>query len=112
MVYSLNKLRGRTQIKEDIKNEDDIKNENDVKNKDDLENEASLKNEDDLKNEDALSNEYDLKKQRRPQKKNPPPPTDIKPEMLSGAQTGNGIQHVAYDIRGIAHVHAYRKDDI
>ena len=38
--------------------------------------------------------------------------TDIKPEMLSGVQTGNGIQHVEYNIRGIAHVHAYRKDDI
>ena len=39
--------------------------------------------------------------------------TDIKPEMLSGVQTGNGIQHVEYDIRGIAHVHvhAYRKED-
>ena len=32
--------------------------------------------------------------------------TDIKPEMLSGVQTGNGIQHVEYDICGIAHMHA------
>ena len=38
--------------------------------------------------------------------------TDNKPEMLSGVQTGNEIQHVEYNIRGIAHVHAYRKDDI
>ena len=38
--------------------------------------------------------------------------TDTKPEMLSGVQTGNVIQHVEYNIRGIAHVHAYRKDDI
>ena len=38
--------------------------------------------------------------------------TDIKPEMLSGIQTGNKIQHDEYDIRGIAHVHAYRKWDI
>ena len=37
--------------------------------------------------------------------------TDIKLEMLSGVQTGNGIQHVEYNIRGIAHVHVYRKDD-
>ena len=32
--------------------------------------------------------------------------------MLSGIQTGNGIQHVEYNIGGIADVHAYRKDDI
>ena len=38
--------------------------------------------------------------------------TDIKPVMLSGVQTRNGIQHVEYDIRGIAHVHAYKRDDI
>ena len=38
--------------------------------------------------------------------------TDIKPEMLSGVQTGNGIQHVEYNIHGIAHVYTYRKDDI
>ena len=38
--------------------------------------------------------------------------TDIKPETLSAVQTRNGIQHVEYDIHGIAHVHAYRKDDI
>ena len=38
--------------------------------------------------------------------------TDIKMEVLSGVQTGNGIQHVEDNIRGIAHVHAYRKDDI
>ena len=34
--------------------------------------------------------------------------TDIKPEMLSGVQTRNGIQHIEYNARGIA----YRKDDI
>ena len=38
--------------------------------------------------------------------------TDIKPEMLPGAQTGNGIQHDEYNMRGITHVNAYRKDDI
>ena len=38
--------------------------------------------------------------------------TDIKPEMLSGVQTRNGLQCDAYNIRGIGHVQAYRKDDI
>ena len=38
--------------------------------------------------------------------------TDIKPEMLSGVQTENGIQHVEYNIRGISHVQTYRNDDI
>ena len=38
--------------------------------------------------------------------------TDIKPDMLSGVQTGNGIPHVRYNIRGIAHVRTNRKDDI
>ena len=36
--------------------------------------------------------------------------TDIKPEMLSGAQTGNGTPHDKYNIRGIAHVSTNRKD--
>ena len=38
--------------------------------------------------------------------------TDIKPEMLSGVQTRNGIQHVEHHICCIAHVHAYRKDNL
>ena len=38
--------------------------------------------------------------------------TDIKPEMLSGVQTGNGTPHDRYKIRGIAHVHTNRKDEI
>ena len=38
--------------------------------------------------------------------------TDIKPDMLSGVQTGNGIPHDRYNIRGIAHVRTNRKDDI
>ena len=37
--------------------------------------------------------------------------TDIKPDMLSGVQPGNGIPHDRYDIRGIAHVHTNTKDD-
>ena len=38
--------------------------------------------------------------------------TDIKPEMLSGVQTGNGTPHDKYNIRGIAHGRTNRKDDI
>ena len=38
--------------------------------------------------------------------------TDIKPEMLSGVQTGNGTAHEKYDIPGIAHACTSRKDDI
>ena len=38
--------------------------------------------------------------------------TDIKLEMLSGVQTGNGIPHDKYNIRGIAHARTNRKDDI
>ena len=40
--------------------------------------------------------------------------TDIKPEMLSGIQTGNETPHDKYNISGIAHAHVRknRKDDI
>ena len=38
--------------------------------------------------------------------------TVIKPEMLSGVQTGNGTPHDKYNIRSIAHVRTNRKDDI
>ena len=38
--------------------------------------------------------------------------TDVKPDVLSGVQTGNGIPHDRYDIRGIAHAPTNRKDDI
>ena len=38
--------------------------------------------------------------------------TDIKPDMLSGVQTRNGTPHDKYDILGIAHACASRKDDI
>ena len=37
--------------------------------------------------------------------------TDVKPEMLSGVQTGNGTPHDKYIIRGIAHVRTKRKDN-
>ena len=38
--------------------------------------------------------------------------TDVKPEMIPGILTGNGILHDKYDIRGIAHVRTNKKDDI
>ena len=38
--------------------------------------------------------------------------TNGKPDMLSGVQTRNGISHDRYNIRGIAHGHSNRKDDI
>ena len=38
--------------------------------------------------------------------------TDVKLDMLSGVQTGNGITHDRYDIRGIAHARTNRKEDI
>ena len=37
---------------------------------------------------------------------------DVKPEMLTGVQTRNGILHDKYDICGIANVRTNRKDDI
>ena len=38
--------------------------------------------------------------------------TDVKPDMLSGVHTGNRIPHDRYNIRGIAHAHTNRKDNI
>ena len=38
--------------------------------------------------------------------------TDVKPDMLSSVQTGNGIPYDKYDIHGIAHACTYRKDNI
>ena len=38
--------------------------------------------------------------------------TDVKPDMLSGVQTGNVIPHDSYNISGIAHGRVNRKDDI
>ena len=38
--------------------------------------------------------------------------TDVKPEIIPGVQTGNGIPHDRYNIRGIAHLRTNRKDDI
>ena len=50
----MNRLRRRSQIKEDLKNDYDIKNEDDLENEDDINTKDNLKNEDDLKNEDNL----------------------------------------------------------
>ena len=38
--------------------------------------------------------------------------TDVKPEMIPGVQTGNGIPHDKYYVPGIAQVRTDRKDDI
>ena len=38
--------------------------------------------------------------------------TDVKPEMIPGVLTGNGIQHDKYDVRGIAQACTNRKEDI
>ena len=38
--------------------------------------------------------------------------TDVKPDMLSGVQTGNGILHDRYNIRGIARARTNRKGDM
>ena len=38
--------------------------------------------------------------------------TDVKPAMLSGVQTGNGIPHDRYNIPGIVHVRTNKKDNI
>ena len=38
--------------------------------------------------------------------------TDVKPDMLSCVQTGNGIPPDRYNIRGIAHGHTNRKYNI
>ena len=38
--------------------------------------------------------------------------TDVKPEMIPGVYTGNGIPYDKYDVRGIAHAHTHRKDNI
>ena len=38
--------------------------------------------------------------------------TDVKPYVLSGVKTVNGISHDIYNILGIAHARTNRKDDI
>ena len=118
--------------KADLKNKDDIKNEDNLKNEDDLKKEDDHKNEDNLKNEDDLKNEDNLKNSPSPKIFLPSPPphkklpdfflmtsyldshmtTDVKPDMLSGVRTGNGIPHDKHKIRSIAHALTNRKNDI
>ena len=38
--------------------------------------------------------------------------TNVKPEMLSGVKTRNGIPHDKYNVCDIAHVHTNTKDNI
>ena len=38
--------------------------------------------------------------------------TDVKPEMIPGIQTGNGIPLDKCNLRGIAHASSNKKDDI
>ena len=38
--------------------------------------------------------------------------TDVKPEIIPGVQTGNGIPHDEYYVRSIAYLRTDRKDDI
>ena len=37
---------------------------------------------------------------------------DVKPEVIPGIQTGNGIPHDKCNLRGIAHARTNKKDDI
>ena len=38
--------------------------------------------------------------------------TNVKPEMMPGIQTGNGIPHDECNLRGIAHARTNKKDNI
>ena len=38
--------------------------------------------------------------------------TDVKPEMIPGIQTGNGIPNDKCNLRGISHARSNKKDDI
>ena len=61
------------------------------------------------------SNKQTTSKIAYPQFFTPPPLKklpDVKPEMLSGVKTGNGIPHDKYDMRDIAHARTNRKDNI
>ena len=79
------------------------------KGKDDLKNENDLKNEDDLKKIIPLHlREYYLKFFLMTSHLNSHRTTNIKPEMLSGVQTGNGTPHYKYNIRSIAHARQWR----
>ena len=70
------------------KNEDDLKNEHDLKNKDDLKK---------ITCPPPNLREYYLKFFLMISHLNSHRTTDIKPEMLSGVQTGNGTPHDKYN---------------
>ena len=68
-------------------------NENNPKNEDEFKNEDNYKNKQDLENDDDLKRKYYLNTFLRTSQLDSHTTTDVKPEMLSGVQTGNGIPH-------------------
>ena len=68
-------------------------NENNPKNEDEFKNEDNYKNEKDLENDDDLKRKYYLNSFLMTSQLDSQTTTDVKPEMLSGVQTGNGIPH-------------------
>ena len=103
MVNSLSRLRRQPQNKDDLKIKDDLKNENDLKNEDDLKKMICPP---------SQLREYYLISFLITSPLNSHRTTDIKPEMLSGLQTGNGTPHDKYNICGIAHARTNRKENI
>ena len=76
MVYSLNRLRRRPQIEDNLKNKDDLKNED------------NLKNEDDIKNEDDLENWPSPPRKKVTSHLDSHTTTDVKPEMKFHLSSG------------------------
>ena len=70
-----------------------IRKKNNPKNEDELKNEDNYKNEQDLENDDDLKRKYYLNTFLMTSQLDSHTTTDVKPEMLSGVQTGNGIPH-------------------
>ena len=68
-------------------------NENNPKNEDEFKNEDNYKNEQDLENDEDLKRKYYLNTFLMTSHLDGHTTNDIKPEMLSGVQTGNGIPH-------------------
>ena len=68
-------------------------NENNPKNEDEFKNEDNYKNEQDLENDDDLKRKYYLNTFLMTSQLDSHTTNDVKPEMLSGVQTGNGIPH-------------------
>ena len=114
----MNRLRRRPQIKEDLKNDDFIKNEEDLK----------MKTASKMKTTSKLETTSKMKKTTSKMKTtfkmkttsnflmtshlNSHRTTDIKPEMLSAVQNGNGTPLDKYNIRSIAHTRTKRNDNI